>query len=92
MLSILFQLFMHLSIYLYIHLYINFTTEWQPGMGPPPADFRQGNGPPRRGGGGGGPPPVAPPPMQGMPQFSGYEKVGGFGQSTYMYLRLKFIF
>lgn len=57
-----------------------YNTEWRPGMGPPPQDFRQGNGPPR-GGGGGGPPPMAPPPMQGMPQFAGYEQVGGFGQS-----------
>lgn len=24
---------------------------------------------------------MAPPPMQGMPQFAGYEQVGGFGQS-----------
>ncbi|KAK3101124.1 hypothetical protein FSP39_001126 [Pinctada imbricata] len=53
--------------------------QWQPGMGgPPPADFRTGNGPPRRGGGG-GPPQMGPPPMQGMPQFAGYEGVGGFG-------------
>lgn len=57
-----------------------YNTEWRPGMGPPPQDFRQGNGPPRAGGGG-GPPPMAPPPMQGMPQFAGYEQVGGFGQS-----------
>lgn len=58
-----------------------YNAEWRPGMGPPPQDFRQGNGPPRAGGGGGGPPPMAPPPMQGMPQFAGYEQVGGFGQS-----------
>lgn len=51
-------------------------------MGPPPSDFRQGQGPPRQPLAQ-GPPQRGPPPMQGMPQFQGYGQVGGFGQSKY---------
>lgn len=53
---------------------------WNPGMGPPPQDFRQGAGPPA-GPLAQGPPQRGPPPMTGMPQFQGYGQVGGFGQS-----------